>query len=357
MVGEPEFRSERATVSQDWARLARYLGQFDLRFDPSVQPRQFAGGFGNLNFRLVINDTVMVLRRPPLGPIPPGANDMAREYRVLSALHPVFPLAPRAHHLCTDASVIGGPFVLLDYRRGLIIREHLPPQLKAKQVGPQLSQTLVDVLVALHGIDPARIGLGHLGRAEGFLGRAITGWAVRAALAVDGAALVPPTEALVTWLRRELPPASAIGPPTLLHNDFKLDNLVLDPGTLAPVALLDWDMGSRGDPLFDLATLLSYWTEPSDPPALQALRQMPTAAKGFASRAEVLATYAKATGRDVSNFRFYRVLAMFKLAVVFLQLGAQWRRGTSSNRRFADFDALATDLMRVAYDIAEGRID
>jgi aminoglycoside phosphotransferase (APT) family kinase protein len=352
-----DFRTAAATVPQDWSRLARYLGQFDLRFDPAINPLQFAGGFGNLNFLLVINGIEMVLRRPPLGPIPPGANDMAREYRVLSALHPAFPLAPQAHHLCTDASVIGGPFILLDYRRGLIIREQLPKQLKSTKVGPKLSQTLVDVLVALHAIDPARIGLNSLGRAEGFLGRTITGWAVRAALAVDGAALVPPTEELVTWLRRELPSDSATGPPTLLHNDFKLDNLVLNPTTLAPVAVLDWDMGSRGDPLFDLATLLSYWTEAGDPPALHALRQMPTAAKGFAKRADVVAAYAKATGRDVSNFRFYRVLTMFKLAVVFLQLGAQWRRGTSTNPRFADFDALAADLMLVAHDIAQGRVD
>ena len=354
---EPDFMPESATVPLDWARLARYLRQFDLMFDPAIHPRQFAGGFGNLNYLLVINDTEYVLRRPPLGPIPPGANDMAREYKVLSALHPAFPLAPKTRQLCTDASVVGAPFILLDYRRGLIIRAHLPSQLKSTKVGPKLSQMLVDVLVDLHAIDPARIGLKHLGRPEGFLGRTITGWAVRAALAVDGAQLLPPTEELVTWLRRELPPDCPAEQATLLHNDFKLDNIVLDPKTLAPVAVLDWDMGSRGDPMFDLATLLSYWTQADDPPALHALRQMPTAAKGFASRAEVIAAYAQATGRDVSNIRFYRVLTMFKLAVVFLQLGAQRRRGTSTDPRFAGFDKLAADLMLVAHDIARGRLE
>jgi aminoglycoside phosphotransferase (APT) family kinase protein len=354
---EPDFAAERATVQLDWARLARYLNQFGLSFDPASRPRQFAGGFGNLNYLLVVNGSEYVLRRPPLGPIPPGANDMAREYKVLSALHPAFPLAPKTHQLCTDASVIGAPFILLDYRPGLTIREELPRQFKSAKAGPQLSRMMIDVLVGLHAIVPARIGLSHLGRPEGFLGRTITGWAVRAALAVDGALLVPPTEQLVTWLRRNVPPDCPADQATLLHNDFKLDNIVLHPKTLAPVAVLDWDMGSRGDPLFDLATLLSYWTQANDPPALHALRQMPTAAKGFMTRAEVITAYAKATGRDVSNFQFYRVLTMFKLAVVFLQLGAQRRRGTSSHPRFAGFDALAADLMLVAHDIAQGRLE
>jgi aminoglycoside phosphotransferase (APT) family kinase protein len=356
-VLEPDFRSEPAVVPQDWARLAAYLRTVELRFDPATTPRQFGGGYGNLNYLLAVNGREMVLRRPPLGPIPPGANDMAREHRVVSALHPVFPLAPKSNHLCTDVAIIGCPFVLLDYAPGLIIRHELPAAYQSTTVGPQLSRMLVDVLVALHAVRPASIGLGNLGKPEGFLGRTITGWAVRAALAVDGAVLVTPTEELVTWLRRELPPDCPADQATLLHNDFKLDNIVLEPKSLKPVAVLDWDMGSRGDPLFDLATLLSYWTEAGDPAPLHALQQMPTAAKGFASRAEIVAAYAQTTGRDVSNFRFYRVLTMFKLAVVFLQLGAQWRRGTSSNPRFQGFDALAADLMVCAHDIAQARAD
>jgi aminoglycoside phosphotransferase (APT) family kinase protein len=357
VVRESEFRSEQTIVPQDWVRLAAYLRAFDLSFDPAMKPRQFGGGYGNLNYLLVVNGTEMVLRRPPLGPIPPGANDMAREHRVVSALHPVFPLAPKSNHLCTDVTIIGSSFVLLDYAPGLIIRHELPAAFKSTTVGPTLSRMLVYVLAALHAVNPASIGLGNLGKPEGFLSRTITGWAVRAALAVDGAQLVPPTEELVTWLRRELPPDCPADQATLLHNDFKLDNIVLDPKSLTPVAVLDWDMGSRGDPLFDLATLLSYWTEVGDPAPLHALQQMPTAAKGFASRAEIVAAYAKATGRDVSNFRFYRVLTMFKLAVVFLQLGAQWRRRTSTNPRFQGFDALAADLMICAHDIAQGRAD
>ena len=355
MDDDAQFRTAQATVQQDWSRLAAYLRPRGFDFEPSQPPRQFVGGFGNLKYLVIVDGVGMVLRRPPLGPIPPGANDMAREHRILSALHPVFPLAPKSHHLCTDADVIGSAFHLLEYRPGSIIRDRMPAAVAATVAGPQLSRAMVDVLAGLHAIDPAAIGLGDWGRPAGFLGRTITGWAVRAALAVDGALLVPPTEQLVTWLRRRTPPDAVS--PCLIHNDFKLDNMVLDPATLHPRAVLDWDMGSRGDPLFDLATLLSYWTEAGDPPALHAMRQMPTADPGFASRAETLAAYAKATGRDVSDFRFYRVLTMFKLAVVFLQLGAQWRRGTSTDPRFRGLDALAADLMLVAHDIAQGRSD
>jgi aminoglycoside phosphotransferase (APT) family kinase protein len=354
MTEAAQFRTAETTTPLNWVGLAAYLRDRDMQFNPATKPRQFAGGFGNLNFLLAVNGRAMVLRRPPLGPLPPGANDMAREHRVLTALSPAFPLAPTCHHLCTDPMIIGAPFILLDYRPGLIIRDQLPPQYRSTDVGPRLSRMLGTLLVELHAIPPDSIRLGSLGRPEGFLSRAITGWAVRAALAVDGADLVPPTAEIVTWLRRELPPDQ---PPTLLHNDFKLDNIVLDPVSLEPRAVLDWDMGTRGDPLFDLATLLSYWTEIGDAAPLHALQQMPTAAPGFATRAEMVATYAKATGRDVSNFRFYRVLTMFKLAVVFLQLGAQWRRGVSTNPRLAGFDALAADLMVIAHDIACQRSD
>jgi aminoglycoside phosphotransferase (APT) family kinase protein len=349
-----EFRPPDRTLPQDWAKLSAYLSGAGFALDEAEPPLQFAGGFGNLNYLLRVSGRQMVLRRPPFGPIPPGANDMGREHRVLSALNPAFPLAPAPVHLCLDPVAIGAPFVLLEYRPGLIIRDVLPVGMASEIVGPHISKSLIDILVRLHAIDPFSVGLSTLGRPEGFLSRTIAGWAVRAALAVDGVVLVSPTEELVGWLRRNVV-ADSFG--TLLHNDFKLDNVVFDPVTLAPCAVLDWDMGSRGDPLFDLATMLSYWTEPGDPAPLHELQQMPTAAPGFATRAQVIAAYAAATGRDVSNFRFYRVLSMFKLGVVFLQLGAQWRRGTRTNPRFATFDALGADLLRIAHDIARGRMD
>ena len=140
-----------------------------------------------------------------------------------------------------------------------------------------------------------------------------------------------------------------------MHADFKLDNLILHPQTLEPLALLDWDMSTRGDPLFDLATLLSYWTEAGDPPAMHDLGQMPTAGYGFPSRDEVVQAYASATGRDVSNFAFYRVLCMFKLSVVFMQLHARYRRGATTDPRYRRFGELSHGLLEFTHDLAQGR--
>jgi aminoglycoside phosphotransferase (APT) family kinase protein len=346
------FRPAETSIPQDWAALARHLRAAGLAFDASSSLPQFAGGFGNLNYLVEIDGEHWVLRRPPLGPIPPGANDMAREYRVLSALNRAFPLAPRALHFCADTSVLGAPFLILEYRPGLIIRDKLPVELSSAQAGPFLSGKLIEILASLHAIEPASIGLGDFGKPEGFLSRAVEGWAKRSAIACDGEMPEPAIE-IVAWLRNQPLPAGDV---SLLHNDFKLDNVILDPATLGPRAIVDWDMSTRGDPLFDLATLLSYWAEAGDPPCMHNIRQMPTAMPGFLTRVEMIDAYAAATGRDVSAFRFYRTLAMFKLAVVYQQLGAQWRRGATNDPRFERFTALGASLLNFTHDIVRGRV-
>ncbi len=345
------FRPAATTISQDWPALARHLRELGLAFDPAQSVRQFAGGLGNLNYLVEIDGVSWVLRRPPLGPIPPGANDMAREHRILSALFRTFALAPRSLTFCADAAVLGAPFLVIEFKPGLIVRDRLPAKFDSTAVGPKLCRMLIDVLAKLHAIEPAAVGLADLGKPDGFLARAVEGWAKRAIIANDGAMPIA-AAAIVSWLRGQRVPAGSIA---LLHNDFKLDNIILDPATLTPRAVIDWDMGTRGDPLFDLATLLSYWTEASDPPCMHRLRQMPTALSGFASRTAMIAAYAAATGRDVSDFQFYRVLTMFKLGVVFLQLGAQWRRGATIDPRYKDFSALGDDLLYFTREIAMGR--
>lgn len=352
-IDATSFRPAASSIPQDWTALARHLKRVGLTLDAGSQPPQFAGGFGNLNYLLQIDGAPWVLRRPPLGPIPPGANDMAREHRVLSALNPVFPMAPRALHFCADARVLGAPFLILEYRPGLIIRDTLPAELSSAEVGPALSTKLIEILTNLHAIEPASIGLGDFGKPAGFLNRAIEGWAKRCAIACDDETPRPAVE-ISTWLRGQPVPAGDI---SLLHNDFKLDNVILDPVTLQPRAVVDWDMSTRGDPLFDLATLLSYWTETCDPPCMHDIQQMPTAMPGFLTRAQMIETYAVRTGRDVSAFRFYRTLAMFKLAVVYQQLGAQWRRGATNDPRFERFTALGAALLDFTHDIVRGRAE
>ena len=357
IVTQASLRSEAQSVTQDWPRLQRYLASQGMALATVPPPRQFAGGLANLNYLVRIDGRDAVLRRPPMGPLPPGAYDMGRESKILSGLWRQFPLAPRAMHLCEDTSVIGAAFQITEYRRGSSFRETLPPPLAGSTAaGARLGSMMIKVLSQLHAVDPAAVGLDSLGKPEGFLQRAVEGWIKRAILStreIAGTETLTLIDDLARWLRAQPIPAGRV---SLIHNDFKLDNVLVDPQTLEPVAVLDWDQGTRGDPLFDLATLLSYWTEAGDPPAMRQLKQMPTMEPGFPSRRQAAEHYARLTGDDLSGFRFHRALAMFKTAVIFQQLYARFRQGGTDDPRYAEFGPLAAGLFEFTNDIAQNRV-
>ena len=242
----------------------------------------------------------------------------------------------------------------MEYRPGIAIGAELPPGLVG-QVGSaaRIASDLVDALTGLHRVDPTAVDLDSLGRPQGFLARQVAGWSKRAHLAYDEqpGRLV---RRIVGWLEDHIEPERAM---SLVHNDFKLDNVLLDPERFTPVAVVDWDMCTRGCPLYDLAILLSYWTEPDDHPVMHALRQMPSAAPGFPSRAGVLDAYAQASGIDIGDFRFYRALSVFRLAIVFRQLFNLYRRRVRTSPEFARFDGVADGLLDFAFAIVEGRRD
>jgi aminoglycoside phosphotransferase (APT) family kinase protein len=347
-----EFKPAPQSEPQDWAALASWLARSGTELGPTPA-RQFAGGFGNLNYLIEVDGKPAVLRRPPSGPLPLGANDMAREYRILSSLRRAYPLAPRALFFCAEPGVLGAPFQIIEYRAGIVIREVLPSSLTGHPaVGVTLSRQMVESLAALHAVDPAKIGLETLGRPAGFLSRTLDGWIRRGTALAD---LIDSRifDEIAAWLRCRLPPE---GPPSLIHSDFKLDSVILDPATLAPVAVIDWDMGTRGDPLWDVAVLLSYWVEPEDPACMHRMRQMPTAQPGFWRRREVLKAYQRLTGRAVDDFTFYRVLSLFRSAIVFLQLFDRYRRQPEGNMRCAEFGSLGRELLDYAFEIAHGRV-
>ncbi|NYT22762.1 phosphotransferase family protein [Alcaligenaceae bacterium] len=348
------LRPEHLSQPLDTAAFAAHLAQEGLRLDLRLAPRQFAGGLANLNYLIRVNDGWAVLRRPPSGPLPPGANDMAREHRILSVLWQGLPLAPRSLLLCTDPSVIGVPFQILEFRSGLTLRgASLSPLPASPALGAALSDTLITTLARVHAVDLDGLGLGSLGRPEGFFQRQVKGWLDRAAH-VTGGDLPPAARQVADWLRACAAPDDSR--PVLLHSDFKLDNLLLDPVTLQATTLVDWDMGTRGPALFDLATLLSYWTQADDPDCMHELAQMPTALPGFMSREEAAAAYARLTGRDIGNIRPWRVLTVLKLAVVFLQLHRRHVTGETTDPRYAAFGALGHDLFAFALDVARERL-
>ncbi len=351
---EIAFKSRQDETAQDWAALGRHLETKGFALTGNEPPQQFASGFGNLNYLLEMDGAPFVLRRPPTGPVPPGANDMGRENKILSGLWREFPLAPKSIVFCDDTDVLGAPFFIMEYKPGLVIGGEMPAEVAAREKpGIQLGRMLVAILKDLHQVDPEAVGLGDLGRPEGFRERTAAGWIKRAALAWDSE---PPTvvNELAAWLGkdRRLPEQAT----SFLHNDFKLDNVVLDPKSLEPAAVLDWDLGTRGDPLVDLGVMLGYWTEAGDPDAMQKLHQMPTAGYGFPTREEVAADYATLTGRDLSGFKWYRVLTSFRVAVIFMQLHRRYREGGAGDPRFMEFGTLAEGLLDFSHEVARGRI-
>ncbi len=332
----------------DESRVARYLYATLPELFPcqDVVFDQFPGGAANLTYRARCADgEEWVLRRAPLGEVAKGGHDMAREYKVLSRLWRQYPLAPRAHHYCEDAGVMGKPFFVMERRRGSVIRKEWSagciddPQRKRA-----VAESLVDALCALHAVAPDAVELGDLGRPDGFVRRQIDGWLTR----WDAAATrpVPDMHTVAGLLAGGIPTTTRVA---ILHNDFKLDNtMVGQDGRL--VAVFDWDMATLGDPLVDLGTLLAYWAQPDDPTYL-VFGSEAVAIGDVMPKAEVRERYAKRTGFDVSNVAYYEGLALFRIAVIIEQIYARYVAGQTADERFAAFEPLAPLLAGAARDL------
>lgn len=308
---------------------------------------QFPGGHANLTYLVVYPSARYVLRRPPHGDIPASAHDMGREYRVLSVLHQGFPPAPRAYLYCEDPSVIGAPFFVMERKHGVVVRREVPPQFGGGADPVQnrkLSTVIIDTLADFHRVDYRAVGLAQLGKPDGFLARQVSGWTARWERAKTKDLQVATD--VVAWLERRLPASPA---PTLVHNDWRLDNMAVmpdDPGRAA--AVYDWDMCTLGDPLTDLGTLLSAWYEAGETFAF--LSSMPSQAPGFMTRAEAIARYGERSGRDVSGMPYYYVFGLFKMAVVVQQLYFRWHKGQTKDERMAGGEAVAEGMIQLAAD-------
>jgi aminoglycoside phosphotransferase (APT) family kinase protein len=330
-------------MPQDWAAIAGWLAGHGHALDLGHLPRQFAGGLANLNYLVRLDGAPAVFRRPPAGALAHGASDMAREARMLAALHPVFPLAPRLLAFCDDRAVIGVDFQLIEYRRGIAIGGTLPKPLGPAD-GRWLLEALVKALAGLHALVPGAHGLGHLGKPAGFAARQLNGWTKRAEVAF--AADAPPALGpLLGRLAAAVPPDP---PAALLHMDAKFDNLLVDPMARNATALIDWDMGTLGAPAFDLAVLLSYWIEREDPVDTHALAAVPSLTPGFPRRRDAIAAYAAASGGVPPDLGWYLALARLRLATAWMQLYRLWQQGALVGDRYAGFDALAAAILAQA---------
>jgi aminoglycoside phosphotransferase (APT) family kinase protein len=333
----------------DHDRLAAWLRGRLPGSERTLAIRQFGGGHANLTYLLQYGDQEYVLRRPPIGPVAASAHDMGREYRVLSVLHRVYPLAPRAHVYCDDAAVIGAPFFIMERERGIVVRLAIPSEFGGgtdATANRRLSEALVDALADLHQADYRAIGLETLGKPEGFLRRQIDGWAQR----YDRARTrdLPIVGEIIDWLRAAQPPSP---PATLLHNDWRLDNVMMDaadPGRV--VAVFDLDMCTLGDPLADLGTLLSAWREAGEEVEGMTAGTMPSTVPGFLTRRAAVARYGARRGVDVGTVPYYYVFGLFKIAVVLQQIFHRYHLGQTKDRRFAIFDEVAEALFVRARD-------
>lgn len=309
-----------------------------------------AGGRSNLTFRVRDGERTFILRRPPLGHVLPTAHDMAREHRVLHALAGTDVPVPRPLALCEDTAVNDAVFYVMEDRPGVILQfGDDGTYATAPEERRRIGEALADTLAKLHAVDPDAVGLGDFGRPEGYVERQVRRWAKQ--WEGNRTAPLPEVEELLARLARALPAHSDA---TIVHGDYRLGNMALapdDPGRV--VAIFDWEMATLGDPLADLGYTLIYWIHEGEPDLVASGGI--TARPGFPSRDEIVARYARASGRNVDSVEFYQVLAYTKLAVISEGILKRFQMGKTVGDAFADRRAPA--LAELALGIADGADD
>lgn len=348
----------RESENLDWKELENYVrprlkeilvNEFDENSNFEVE--QFSGGHSNLTYLLRFGKREFVLRRPPFGRVPPKAHDMSREFRILENVHPVYPLAPRPFLLCENEEIIGSTFYIMERRGGIIIRTSEPNKIKNKpKKRRKISEAMIDALAKLHEVDIEKHDLITLGKAEGFVKRQVAGWTKR--WQNSKTEELEEMNYLAGWLKENLPPECQ--KPTLVHGDFKLDNVMLNRKTCEKiVGVFDWEMSAIGDPLIDLGILICYWThwaKLAEKVKIKSLEAV-TLKDGWFSREEIIENYQIKTKRNLENFTFYEIFAVFKLAVVLQQIFYRYKKEQTDDPRFAGFDKMVKYLARIAVDL------
>ncbi|MGE8049902.1 phosphotransferase family protein [Pseudomonas monteilii] len=296
---------------------------------------QFPGGASNLTYLVSYPGRDFVLRRPPFGQKAKSAHDMGREFRILNQLNNGFPYCPKAYVHCTDSSLIGGEFYVMERVKGIILRSDIPAELNLDASRTEaLCKSFIDRLVELHQVDYNACGLADLGKPEGYVQRQIEGWTSRYQKALTPDA--PHWEQVIAWLHDKMP---ADHPkPGIVHNDYRFDNVILDADNpMRIIGVLDWEMATLGDPLMDLGNSLAYWIEADDPAPVQLMRRQPSNAPGMLTRRQFVDYYAERAGIQLHNFDYYYCYGLFRLAGIVQQIYYRYYHGQTQDKRFAQF--------------------
>ena len=305
-----------------------------------------AGGRSNLTYSVTDGTSVWVLRRPPLGHVLPTAHDMAREYRVMSALASTTVPVPATLALCEDSAVNDAPFYVMELVDGIIYRDGAALASLDAVDARRASEALVDVLGAIHAVDYRAVGLGEFGHPDGFLERQVRRWGEQWERSKTRE--LPAVDELARRLRNALPES---GPPTIVHGDYRLDNTMMatdDPGRI--VAVLDWEMSTLGDPLTDVGLFLLYWGQ-ADAQVIATGAAIESQA-GFLTRDEIVARYAQVSGRAVDQLDWYEILASYKLAIIVEGINARYQMGKTLGEGFESMGAMVSGLIDNALEKA-----
>ena len=336
-----DARRVREGEELDVAVVDRYLKSQLPELQGTPEVRQFPGGASNLTYLVSYDNRDLILRRPPFGKKAKGAHDMVREARIMQALKPVYSYVPDVLAVCQDPAVMDCDFYVMQRLVGVIPRQDFPRELAlTPEKTRALCQSVVDKLVELHKVDIKAAGLESLGKGEGYVARQISGWSerYRNARTPD----VGDFEGVMAWLDAKKPAGEVAI--TLIHNDYRFDNVVFDADTLDVIGVLDWEMATLGDPLMDLGNSLAYWVQADDDPIFQLMRRQPTNAPGMMTRDDVVAYYGEKTGWKVDNFDFYLLYGLFRLAGIAQQIWYRYYHQQTTNPAFAQFGNMVNYL-------------
>lgn len=323
----------------------------ELRGLPEIT--QYAGGASNWTYRLRYPERDFILRRPPAGTRAKSAHDMGREYTVQKALKPLYPVVPEMIGLCQDESVIGAEFYVMERLEGIIPRAKMRGGigLDARE-NRVLCTNVLDKLIELHQVNYQAAGLASLGKGAGYCKRQVEGWTDRYQKARTWN--VPSFRYVCEWLRAHTPNDVAT---CVIHNDFRLDNVVLDPNQRTRIiGVLDWEMATLGDPLMDLGGALAYWVQANDDPLFKMVGRQPTHLPGMLTRREVVAYYLSRSGYAPENWTFYEVFGLFRLAVIAQQIYYRYHHGQTKNPAFKNYWIMVNYFdLRCRYLILRGQ--